>query len=148
FDSVEKLSSGVAERTSLAYTRTGDPDKNVYSPEIDLIHEEMSRLRRICADNHVDFICEFIPRLDLFDPPRFEQGIFRFGLPTVYQMARAFEASPGRQYWAGFSEALKRRFEAVDDEYMSLVKEFWDSGQLFENTTIGNDVVDGQRAHF
>ena len=28
------------------------------------------------------------------------------------------------------------------------VKEFWDNGQLFENTTIGSDVVNGQRVYF
>jgi DNA repair photolyase len=148
FDSVEKLPSGVAEKTRAAYIRTGNPDKNVYSPDIDLIHEEMSRLRGICRDNHIDFICEFIPGLDVFDPARFEQGIFRFGLPAVYQMARVFDASPERMYWTAFSEALRRHFEAVDDEYLGLVKEFWDDGQLFENTTIGSDVVDGQRAYF
>ena len=148
FDSVEKLPSGVADRTRSAYARTGDPEKNVYSPDIDLIHDEMSRLRGICGDNHIDFICEFIPGLDLFDPARFEQGIFRFGLPAVYQMARVFEASPDRQYRAGFSEALRRHFEAVDEEYLDLVKQFWDDGQLFENTTIGSDVVEGQRAYF
>jgi hypothetical protein len=147
-DSVEKLRLGGAERTRSAYARTGDPGKNVYSPDIDLIHEEMSRLRGICRDNHIDFICEFIPGLDVFDPARFEQGIFRFGLPAVYQMARLFEASPERKHWAGFSEALGRHFEAVDDEYLGLVKELWDDGQLFENTTIGSDVVGGRRTYF
>ncbi len=148
FDSAEKLRLGGAERTRAAYTRTGDPGKNVYSPDIGLIHDEMSRLRGICRDNHIDFICEFIPGLDVFDPARFEQGIFRFGLPAVYQMARVFETLPERKYWAGFSEALRRHFEALDDEYLGLVKEFWDDGQLFENTTIGSDVVDGQRVYF
>lgn len=148
FDSVEKLGLEGADRTRAAYTRTGDPGKNVYSPDIDLIHDEMSRLRGICRDNHIDFICEFIPGLDVFDPARFEQGVFRFGLPAVYQMARVLEASPERKYWAGFSAALRRRFEALDDEYLGLVKEFWDDGQLFENTTIASEVVAGQRAYF
>ncbi len=148
FDSVEKLPPGVAGRTRSAYTRTGDPGKNVYSPDIDLIHVEMSRVRGVCRDNHIDFICEFIPGLDVFDPARFEQGIFRYGLPTVYQMARIFEAPPARKYWAGFSEALRCHFQAVDDEYLGLVKEFWDDGQLFENTMIGSDVVNGQRVYF
>jgi hypothetical protein len=147
-DSVEKLRLRGAERTRSAYARTGDPGKNVYSPDISLIYDEMSRLSGICRDNHIDFVCEFIPGLDVFDPARFERGIFRFGLPAVYQMARVFEASPEPKYWAGFSEALRRRFDAVDDEYLELVKQFWDDGQLFENTMIGSEVVDGQRAYF
>ena len=36
----------------------------------------------------------------------------------------------------------------MDDEYLGLVKEFWDDGQLFENTTIGSDVANGQRTYF
>jgi DNA repair photolyase len=148
FDSVEKLRLGGVERTRAAYARAGDPGKNVYSPDLGLIHDEMSGLREICRDNHIDFICEFMPGLDVFDPARFERGIFRFGLPAVYQMARVFEAPPERKCWADFSEALRRRFEAVDEEYLGLVEEFWDDGQLFENTTIGSDVVDGQRAYF
>ena len=67
----------------------------------------MSELRGICRDNHIDFICEFIPGLDVFDPARFERGIFRFGLPAVYQMARLFETPPARKHWAGFSQALQ-----------------------------------------
>ena len=148
FDSVAKLSLRGAEETRSAYSRTGDPGKNVYSPDVDLIYDEMLRLRGICQDNRIDFICEFIPGLDIFDPARFEQGVFRFGLPAVYQMARHFEASSERKYWAGFREALGRHYQALDDEYLGLVKQFWEDGQLFENTTIGSDIVDGQRAYF
>jgi DNA repair photolyase len=148
FDSAEKLRLGGAARTRAAYARAGNPGKNVYSPDIGLIHDEMSRLRGICRDNHIDFICEFIPGLDVFDPARFEQGIFRFGLPAVYQMARVMETLPERKHWAGFREGLGRQFEALDDEYLGLVKGFWDDGQLFENTTLGSNVVDGQRVYF
>jgi hypothetical protein len=134
--------------TRNGHSRTGDPGKNVYSPDIDLVLDEMSRLRETCRDNHIDFICEFTPGLDVFDPARFQQGIFRFGLPAVSQMARVFEAPPQRKFWRSFSDVLRRHFEALDDEYLGLVKEFWDNGQLFENTTIDSDVVDGQRVYF
>jgi DNA repair photolyase len=148
FDSVAKLPSAVVERTRGAYDRAGDPHKNVYSPDIDLIHDEMTKLSSICRENGIDFICEFIPGLDVFQPERFEQGIFRFGLPTVYQMIPLLEASPDRQRWPGFREAMATRFEAVDDEYLDLVKALWDDGQLFENTRIRGEVIAGQRVYF
>ena len=148
FDSVDKLGLSGEVRNRSAYVRKGDPARNVYSPAIGLIHDEMSGLREICRNNRIDFISEFIPGLDVFDSSRFEQGIFRFGLPAVYQMARVFEDCPEADSWAGFSEALRSRFEAIDDEYLGLVKEFWDDGQLFENTTIGSEVIDGRRRYF
>jgi DNA repair photolyase len=146
-ESAAKLPLRGAEKTWWAYRRAVDPCKNVCSPEAGLIYDEMSKLRGICRDNHADFICEFIPGLDVFDPARFEQGIFRFGLPAVYQMTRIFDAPAGRMRWASFSQTLKRQFQAVDDEYLGLVKHFWDNGQLFENTTIGSAVVNGERAY-
>lgn len=148
FDSAAKLPQAVVERTAGAYRPAGDPHKNVYSPDIDLIHHEMSKLAAICLDKKIDFICEFIPGLDVFEPSRFEQGIFRFGLPTVYQMIPVVEASSANQSWPGFREAVRRRFEAVDDEYFDLIKTLWDDGELFQNTRIGSDVIDGQRVYF
>ena len=148
FDSVEKLPTAVGERSRSAYTRTGVPGKNVYSPDVDLIYCEMSRLQEICRHNHIDFICEFIPALDLFDSARFDRGIFRYGLPTVYQMARFFKAVGERMHWSRFRDSLRHDFQAVDDDYLDLVQKFWDDGQLFENTTIGSELADGKRAYF
>ena len=143
-DSVEKLGLGGLA----AWSRTGDPGKNVFSPDIDLIHDQMSWLGEVCQDNAIDFICEFIPGLDAFDPVRFENGIFRFGLPAVYQMARLFQTRGEHQHWPGFRDALRSQFQAVDDEYLALVRELWDSGELFENTTIASEMIDGQRNYY
>jgi DNA repair photolyase len=148
FDSVAKLPSAVADRTRNAYTRVGDPEKNVYSPDVDLILNEMFRLQTICRQTGIDFICEFIPGLDAFAPARFERGIFRFGLPAVYQMLPLFEASGAPQGWDDFSATIRRRFTAVDEEYLAFVKSLWDNGELFENTAMGSDVVDGRRVYF
>ncbi len=148
FDSVEKLPSAVGERSRSAYATTGAPDKNVYSPEFDLICREMSWLQKICRQNSVDFICEFIPGLDRFEPTRFDQGIFRFGLPAVYQMARAFSAVDERVYWPQFRDFLRHDFQAVDQDYLDLVQTFWDDGQLFENTTIASELTGGRRGYF
>lgn len=148
FDSVAKLPPAVADRTRNAYTRVGDPEKNVYSPDVDLILTEMFRLQTICRQTGIDFICEFIPGLDAFAPGRFERGIFRFGLPTVYQMLPLFEASGAPQGWNDFSATIRRRFTAVDEEYLVFVKSLWDNGELFENTAMGSDVVDGGRVYF
>jgi len=148
FDSVAKLPPAVADRTRNAYARTGDPDKNVYSPDVDVILEEMSRLQAACRAASIDFICEFVPGLDVFDSSRFERGIFRFGLPAVYQMVRLFETPFAQQSWPEFSGALRRRFPAVDDEYLSLVHRLWESGELFDNTVIRNDTIDGRRVYF
>jgi DNA repair photolyase len=135
-DTVAKLPPAVAVRTGPAYRRAGDPDKNVFSPDIDLIHAEMRRLRDVCVRTGVDFVCEFIPGLDAFDPRTFDSGIFRYGLPTVYQMLPLFAESGQRQSWPTFRDALVHRFAAVDDEYLDLVKALWDSGELFENTVV------------
>jgi DNA repair photolyase len=148
FDSVAKLPPAVAERTREAYTRIGDRDKNVYSPDVDLIADEMSRLQAACRHSGIDFICEFIPGLDAFDPARFERGIFRFGLPTVYQMLPLFESSGVPQGWAEFSATIRRRFAAVDDEYMTFLKTLWDSGELFENAPMATAMLDGNRVYF
>jgi DNA repair photolyase len=148
FDSIEKLPPAVGERSRSAYTPTGATRKNVYSPDVTLIYSEMSELQKICCDNHIDFICEFIPALDLFDSTRFDRGVFRFGLPTVYQMARLFKAVGGHMSWPCFRECLKHDFQAVDDDYLGLVQTFWDDGQLFHNTTIGSELVDGKRVYF
>ncbi len=148
FDSIEKLPPAVGERSHSAYNRTGAARKNVYSPDVALIYSEMSKLQEICRDNHIDFICEFIPALDLFDSKRFDQGIFRFGLPAVYQMARLFKTMGERMSWPHFRECLKCDFQAVDDDYLNLVQAFWDDGQLFDNTTIGSELIDGKRVYF
>ncbi len=147
-DSVEKLPKSVADRTRSSYSRVGDPAKNVYAPDLELVYDEMWRLRAICADHQVDFISEFIPGLDVFDPARFEVGIFRFGLPTVYQMAALFDPAGTRKHWPDLFDELTHRFEAVDDEYLDLVRALWNDGQLFENTAICDEVVDGERAYF
>ncbi len=146
FDSVAKLPPAVAPKIAAAYTRAGDAARNVYSPTIDAIHDEMQVLREVCRDNHVDFICEFIPGLDLFDPGRFEEGIFRFGLPAVYQMVRIFDGA-GALGWAEFQEALMWRFPAIDDEYLALIKQFWDDGQLFENTSVREAITAAGRTY-
>ena len=109
---------------------------NVYSPDAAGIYEEMSRVQQVCRDRGVDFICEFIPGLDSFDPARFQEGIFRYGLPAVYQMSPLVASAPGHTDWATFSAALRQKFEAIDDEYLDLVHQLWESGELFENTTI------------
>ena len=149
FDSVARLPPRVAERTRNAYLGAGDPHKNVYSPDVDLIFDEMSKLRAACGRYGVDFICEFIPGLDVFTPARFERGIFRFGLPTVYQMTSLFDVRPARRRsWAEFRDVLKRRFQAVDEEYLDFVETLWEDGQLFENTHMQSDVVAGRRVYF
>ena len=147
FDSVKKIPM-IAESTRLAYVDEGNPAKNVYSPGAGLIRQEMSRLRDICRSNSVDFICEFMPGLDEFDPNRFEQGIFRCGLPTVYQMFQMFDEPPEHKRWVPFAAALRKRYPAVDGEYLALVKELWDDGQLFAHTKIGSAMIDGERVHF
>lgn len=128
--------------------RAGDAHKNVYSPDVDLILDEMSRLRVTCGRYGVDFICEFIPGLNVFTPARFERGIFRFGLPTVYQMTQLFDGPSARSGWAEFRDVLKRRFQAVDEEYLEFVEPLWEDGQLFENTHMHSDVVAGRRVYF
>lgn len=148
FDSVARLPARVAERTRDAYIRSGDADQNVYSPDVELIHQEMTHLQAACRRHGLDFICEFIPGLDVFDPARFERGIFRFGLPTVYQMAALFDGPPVRKGWPQFRDTLERRFPAVDDEYLGFVETLWEDGQLFENARMDSELVDGRRNYF
>ena len=106
----------------------------------------MSGLRDKCEQSKIDFICEFMPDLDLFDPRRFEEGMFRHGLPTVYQMTRMFDDLQA-ECWASFLAKLEARFPALDEEYRELLKGFWEDGQLFENTRIGGKLIDGQRIY-
>jgi DNA repair photolyase len=148
FKSMAKLNPEAAARIRSVYKQNGHPDKNVYSPGYDFIYTEMSRLRDVCRRNHIDFICEFIPGLDEHDPANFEKGIFRFGLPTVYQMIPLFGALSERMDWSAFSDKLRRHFQSLDDEYLSLLKGFWDDGQLFDNTRIGTEIVKGRRFCF
>jgi len=148
FRSMEKLNPEAAARIRSEYKRDGHPDKNVYSPGFDFIYSEMARLRDICCRNRVDFICEFIPGLDAFDATNFEKGIFRFGLPAVYQMVPLFGTSPKRLDWRAFRDKLKNCFQSLDDDYLSLLREFWDDGQLFENTRIGTEIINGRRHYF
>jgi hypothetical protein len=148
FRSIAKLNPKAAARMRPEYRRDGRSDKNVYSPSYEYIYTEMSRLRDICCRNRIDFICEFIPGLDAYDASNFEKGIFRFGLPAVYQMAPLFGALSKRMDWPSFSDKLKRRFPALDDEYLRLLKGFWDDGQLFENTRIAAEIIGGRRFYF
>lgn len=148
FDSVATLSQQAAATLRSEYAAGGDNGKNVYSPVFGRVYNEMSKLHRICEDNHIDFICEFIPGLDVFRGATFEQGIFRFGLPAVYQMAQSFEAPFERKDWRQFRAAIETRFAAVDDEYLDLVKTFWDDGVLFENTAIACEMVGGRRLYY
>jgi DNA repair photolyase len=146
FDSVARLPAAVAQRVHSGYGQTPDLEKNVYAPHLQLVHGEMSILRDICARHGIDFICEHIPALDSFDPERFTQGIFRYGLPTVYQMAPLFESGTA-WHWPAFGEELRRRFPAIDEEYLELVGLLWRNGELFANTMIGSRLVEDDRAY-
>jgi DNA repair photolyase len=146
FKSMEMLNPEAVRRIRSQYKKNGDSRKNVYSPSLDFIYTEMSTLRDVCCRNRIDFICEFMPGLNVFEPSRFENGIFRFGLPAVYQMAQLFDGSS--MNWEHFSNRILERFSAVDDEYICLLNAFWDSGQLFDNTAIGTEIVDGKRIYF
>jgi DNA repair photolyase len=148
FESMEKLKPGAAERIRSEYKRNGETNKNVYSPSLDFIRAEMSVLRDVCCRNKIDFICEFMPGLDAYEPSRFERGIFQFGLPAVYQMMRLFDGSSERMDWRCFSRKIMKQFNAIDNEYLGLLSAFWDNGQLFDNTIIGNEIVDGKRVYF
>jgi hypothetical protein len=134
-ESMESLRPGLSETLRFDYTEHGDRQKKVYSPDTELIQRAMGRLQEACLRNGVDFICEFMPDFDAFNPSRFEQGMFRHGLPAVYQMIQLFD-SAGPKDWQTFRDDITTRYAAVDDEYLELVKSFWDDGQLFENTRI------------
>ena len=108
----------------------------------------MIKLRDVCCRNHIDFICEFIPGLDEFDPSTFEKGIFRYGLPAVYQMIPLFGALSEGMNWVCFCHKLKERFKGLDNEYLELLKGFWDDGQLFDNTNIGSKMVKKERLYY
>ena len=88
-ESLKKLPARATQLTEPAYTRTGDPEKNVFSPEVGLI-----------------------------------------------------------QSWTRFSEALENRFDAVDAEYLHLLRGLWDNGELFENTSLSSEFAGGERLYF
>lgn len=148
YRSMEKLNPEAAMRIRSKYKRDGHPDKNVYSPSFDFIYTEMSRLRDACCRSHIDFICEFIPELDEYDPSTFEKGVFHYGLPAVYQMMPVFGALSERMDWTRFRDRLRKRFIGLDDEYLKLLKGFWDDGQLFDNTRIDSEIVNGRRLYY
>jgi DNA repair photolyase len=144
--SMEAISPGVTTRLLTAYGENENTHKKVFSPDTDLIYGAMSEIRDKCIQSRIDFICEFMPDLDAFNPQRFGQGMFRHGLPTVYQMAHLFDdAAP--KTWNWFQAELKRRFPALDEEYEDLVRGFWDDGQLFANTRIDGEVVNGEHVY-
>ncbi|MBZ5581944.1 MAG: radical SAM protein [Acidobacteriia bacterium] len=148
FDAVARISPRAAAALASEYARGAANGKNVYSPVFGRVYREMARLNRICRDNHIAFISEFIPGLDVFDASTFEQGIFRFGLPAVYQMAGLFETPFERQGWERFRAGIRKRYAALDEEYLNLVKTFWDDGSLFENTAIACETANGDHLYY
>jgi DNA repair photolyase len=148
FDAVAGLSQTAAGLLHTEYRSRVQNGKRVYSPVFERVCDEMSRLSRICRDSRIGFVSEFIPGLDAFDEDTFEQGIFRFGLPAVYQMAQSFEAPDERRDWTQFRAAIEQRYPALDDEFLDLVKTFWDDGSLFENTDIACDQTNGRRRYY
>ncbi len=148
FGSVAEVSLKIAEILRTEYSACAENGKNVYSPIFGRVYAEMSRLSSVCADNRIDFICEFIPGLGVFKPAAFEEGIFRFGLPTVYQMAQEFEKLFERMTWGHFCSSIQHRFAALDEEYVDLVKTFWDEGLLFGNTVISCEKVGRDRVYY
>lgn len=147
-DSVARISPAAASALRSEYARSTDNGKNVYSPVFARVNREMARLSRICTANRIGFISEFIPGLDVFDVSLFEPGVFRYGLPAVYQMAQLFEDGSERLGWRQFRAALERRYTALDDEYLALVKTYWDGGLLFANTAIAGEVKGGERVYY
>jgi DNA repair photolyase len=148
FESMEKIDAQAAAKIRSEYKGNGASPKNVYSPGVDLIYSEMSKLRDICVRNSIDFICEFMPGLDVFDPMKFDQGIFRYGLPAVYQLIQIFDGLSGRLSWPDFREQMTERFKALDEEYLELLEKYWNDGQLFDNARMGYEIEDGQRFYF
>lgn len=149
FSSVARLSpTAAAVLGSTEYVCCTENCKNVYSPAFSRVYAEMSKLNRICSDTNIDFISEFIPGLDVFKAATFEQGIFRFGLPAVYQMAQVFDTFSERKTWGQFRAGIERRFAALDNEYLDLVKTFWDDGVLFDNTVISCDTAGSDRLYY
>ena len=62
--------------------------------------------------------------------------------------AGAHLRSSGPLGWPGFRGELKKRFKALDDEYLDLLREYWNDGQLFDNARMGSEIEDGQRYYF
>lgn len=99
--------------------------------------DEMERFRDICLARQLSFVCEFIPALTTIQSGALSEGVFRFSLPTVYQMIPFWDSADDR--WVDW-QTFRREFmtaNGVDDpDYLRFVEDLWESGELFINTTM------------
>ncbi len=117
----------------------------VLQPRWSLLVDEMQLFRETCESHDMTFVCEFIPGLTSLRAERFSTGVFRFGLPAVYQMLKFWNNRADEPVgWSAFRGGFLTEYPAVDQEYEDLVRGYWDSGELFENTNLMRCAAGGQ----
>lgn len=138
-----KIDPELERKIADTYPHKSDGE-GVYSPYSDSMITGMARFREICINEQINFVCETIPQFTSIDPKEFRIGIFRFGAPAVYQMMQ-FWTDKGNSPvdWKTFKNHYLSRFPAVDEDYLKLVKDLWDTGELFENTVICPETHEG-----
>lgn len=130
------IDKDIEQRILNTYPQIEGDKEGVYSPYSNYMINGMLRFRDVCREVGIkSFVCETVPEFTFFDEEEFSSGIFRFGQPAVYQMMTFWKDRDDPITWGEFYSGYLSSFP-LDENYLHLVKELWDSGQLFENTTI------------
>jgi len=134
---LDELNAGSGTQLLQMYPRRRPGMPRTILPRSELLLRDMEEFREICRRYKIGFVCEFIPELTDVDPAEFSAGVFRYGLPTVYDMLRFCENRGDAVLdWATFDSEFLCRCDVVDGAFRDFVLRLWESGDLFRNTRL------------
>ena len=122
----------------LSHTYSVGATKTI-SPSDDIALATIKPLASYAKEHKITFVSAQFPSLDVGERTG---GIFREKLPTVADLLKAPSSS---HLELSLEDLLHyvQKFPAVDQEYLTSLKNYWYSGELFKNTTLAPIIEDG-----
>lgn len=137
FQALELIGEPLASNVRQSYPPMTGKDVLEWLPEYNLLIPEMLRLKNACRSAGVSFVCEFIPEFDWLRAKHFSGGVFRFGIPAVYDMMHFWDDKGTAPVdWDTFDKGFLANYGCPDPEYKGMIKRLWDRGELFSNTRL------------
>lgn len=150
YDALEKIDTKIVKQLKEIYPMTNEKKDYIYSPNYREILEHMNTIRKECIKNNIGFVNEAFPYYTDIDKADMNEGVFRYALPTIYDMIKYFKFKRDKvNFDTFFNEFLKEKVnEEKDKEYINLLRKEWEKGDMFENSDIRSELVKGDMYYY